>query len=76
MAEVIIVIRGIPASFSGPIERFYLLLSSWEIARWCSDSRVTARDQRKYQSELDEDLEQERGSLRIKGEQGRGRIQV
>lgn len=41
---------------------------SWEITRWCSDSRVTARDQRKYQSQLDEDLKQEQGSLRIKGE--------
>lgn len=60
---------GVLSSFSGPKDRFHLLLSSWEITWWCSDSRVTARDQRKYQSQLDEDLEQ--GSLRIKGEQER-----
>lgn len=68
MAEVTIVIRGILVSFPAPVERFHLLLSSWEITRWCSDSRVIARDQRKYQSQLDEDLEQEQGSLRIKEE--------
>ena len=39
-------------------------------------SMMGLEDQGEYQSQLDEDLEPEQGSLGIKGEQGRGRIQV
>lgn len=39
-------------------------------------SLMGSEDQGKYQSQLDENLEPEQGSLRIKREQGRERIQV